>query len=134
MDGERESIWSVRKDDLAWYSILFPSFWVIGVVYHGAFVVKWHLKAYAVSSFLMDSGAIGISSAVLAMMVVAGKRVVMALFDWPSKREKREAEAVDKALDAVRRVTPSEELEKINRLIAEARKIVDQGGHHATRS
>ena len=88
-DEERESIWSVRKDDLAWYSVLFPVLWLIGTVYYTVTIFLRHENfADAIDMLIVRIGVTGLSSAVLSLMIIAGKRgLVMPLFNWYADRE-----------------------------------------------
>ena len=82
----RESIWSVSRPNLNLYSTLFPAFWLAGTIYLVVFVLKpWNDPAQALPTLLMYIGSMGISSAVLSLMIVAGKDFVMVLFDWANK-------------------------------------------------
>ena len=88
-DEERESIWSVRKEDLAWYSVLFPVLWLIGTVYYTVTIFLRHENfADAIDMLIVRIGVTGLSSAVLSLMIIAGKRgLVMPLFNWYADRE-----------------------------------------------
>ena len=82
----RESIWSVSRANLNLYSVLFPVFWLAGTVYMVVFVLKpWNDPAQALPTLLLYIGSVGISSAVMSLMIVAGKDFVMVLFDWANK-------------------------------------------------
>ena len=88
-DKERESIWSVRKDDLAWYSVLFPVLWLVGTVYYTlSIIIRHEHLADAIDMLIVRIGVTGLSSAVLSLMILAGKRgLVMPLFNWYADRE-----------------------------------------------
>ena len=96
----RESIWSVSRANLNLYSTLFPVFWLAGTVYMVVFVLKpWNDPAQALPTLLMYIGSVGISSAVLSLMIVAGKDFVMVLFDWANKaRAKARREGLQEGL------------------------------------
>ena len=96
----RESIWSVSRANLNLYSTLFPVFWLAGTVYMVVFVLKpWNDPAQALPTLLMYIGSVGISSAVLSLMIVAGKDFVMVLFDWANKaRAKARREGLEEGL------------------------------------
>ena len=84
-EENRESIWSVSRNNLALYSILFPVIWLAGMVYVVGFVaVPWRGQENLIS-LLAHAGTMGISSAVLSLMILAGKDLVMVLFDWANK-------------------------------------------------
>ncbi len=88
-DTERESIWSVRKDDLAWYSVLFPLLWLLGTVYYFLSIILRHEElSDAIDMLIVKIGVVGLSSAVLSLMILAGKRgLVVPLFNWYADRE-----------------------------------------------
>lgn len=90
--GGRESIWSISKDDLKIYSILFPCIWLVETIFYTWKIVPWD-KGWVevIGELILNVGILGVSSAVLSMMVLAGWRFGMVLFDWPSK-VKRERE------------------------------------------
>ncbi len=97
-EHERESIWSVRKDDLPWYSVLFPLLWVVGSIVYAVTIVSRQLQPAEVIGMLVAGiGLVGLSSAVLSLMILAvkgGVRRIMPLFDWADRREaKLRAEA-----------------------------------------
>ncbi len=96
----RESIWSVSRANLNLYSTLFPVFWLAGTAYMVVFVLKpWNDPAQALPTLLMYIGSMGISSAVLSLMIVAGKDFVMVLFDWANKaRAKARREGLEEGL------------------------------------
>ncbi len=95
MNRERIAIWSVFEEDQRLYSWLFPTLWIVGVSYHAwlrfiALDPPDGKFALAVSQFVMDIGIVGLSAAVMALMYIAARRAVMALFDWPNKQKTRE--------------------------------------------
>ena len=97
-EHERESIWSIRKDDLAWYSVLFPLLWVVGAIVYAVTIFSRQLQPAEVIGLLIAGiGLVGLSSAVLSLMILAAKggvRRIMPLFDWADRREaKLRAEA-----------------------------------------
>ena len=91
-DEERESIWSVSRNNLALYSILFPALWLAGMVYVVGFVAAPWRGQESLISLLAHAGTMGISSAVLSLMILAGKDLVMVLFDWANKARQRAQE------------------------------------------
>ena len=61
---DRESIWSVERDDLAWYSVLFPVLWLAGVCFYVILVVEWGDGVVpVVAGLILLVGSIGISAA-----------------------------------------------------------------------
>ena len=101
-DDDRVSIWSVSRADLRWFSVLFPSLWIMGTLYYAAFRASWNNPADATFSTLFNAD-IGLSAAVLALMVIAGKAVIVVLFDWPIRvREKRREEGRREARQEIR--------------------------------
>ena len=89
-EQDRASIWSVRRDDLTLYSILFPVLWVAGMVAHATLVIEWEdgIVPGLVAS-MPAVGIVGISAAVLSLMVIAARRFILVLFDWTTKAERR---------------------------------------------
>ena len=91
MDRKRVAIWSVAEEYHSAYSILLLSLWSIGVIYHAwlRFVESPKETLYlTIHEFVIDIGVVGLSAAVLALMViaiVAGVKAIMVLFDWPTK-------------------------------------------------
>ena len=98
----RESIWSVSRTNLNLYSVLFPVLWLAGTVYMVVFVLEpWRNPTQILPSLFVYMGTIGISSAVLSLMIVAGKDFVMVLFDWANKaREKARREGYEEGYAA----------------------------------
>lgn len=90
-DDDRVSIWSVSRADLRWFSVLFPSLWAVGTLYYAAFRASWNDPANAVYSALYNAD-IGLSAAVLALMVIVGKAVIVVLFDWPIRAKEKSRE------------------------------------------
>ena len=91
-EEERESIWSVSRENLGLYSILFPIIWLVGMVYVIIFVETPWRGHESVLALLAYSGTLGIASAVLSLMVLAGKESTMVLFDWASKARRKAQE------------------------------------------
>ena len=99
----RVEIWSVLEEDQRWYAVLFPSLWLAGTLYHAylRFLIEdtgssESRMLFTVGEFTKDLGIVGLSAAVVALMVIAGRRGALALFDWGNKektrREAREQE------------------------------------------
>ena len=91
-NNQRESIWSIDEKDLALYSRLFPVYWVIGILFYILFIAEldtgWDNIVWQI---VLNIGLVGVSSAVLAMMCIAGKRSIMPLFDWATREKTRAA-------------------------------------------
>lgn len=86
------------EEDQRWYAWLFPGLWLLGTLYHAylRFQVEpeEHL-ALTIGEFSKDIGIVGLSAAVLALMIIFARRFGMALFDWGNRdktRAKRDAE------------------------------------------
>ena len=94
-----ESIWSVRKEDLKRFSLLFPCSWLIGFIYQSRQVEQWlevcwcrswgciWINSRAIGDTLLEllteeAGSVGLSAAIFSLMLIAGRRAVMVLFDW----------------------------------------------------
>ena len=89
----RHSIWSVSLDDQRLFSILFPSIWLVGMAFHIVWSVPWVNGILRAMVPLTESVATtGVASAVLTMMVLAGKGGIMVLFDWSARMRKKWAE------------------------------------------
>ncbi len=102
-EENRESIWSVSRNNLALYSILFPAIWLAGMVYVVGFVAAPWRGQESLLSLLAYTGTMGISSAVLSLMILAGKDLVMVLFDWANKaRRKARNEGLQEGYEAVK--------------------------------
>ena len=88
----RVAIWSVLEEDQRWYAWLFPGLWLVGTLYHG--YLRFQILAdenllITVGEFTKDIGIVGLSAAILALMAIAARRGIMALFDWPSRAKTR---------------------------------------------
>ena len=93
---DRESIWSIRKDDLSWYSVLFPVLWLVGIV-NQLFLIPWGDGWTSVISLLIaEVGKVGLSAAVLSLIILAGRRAAMPLFDWTYDKVARARAAQEK--------------------------------------
>ena len=89
---ERVPIWSVLEEDQRLYSWLFPGLWLAGTLYH-AYLRFWiepesHILL-TVGEFTKDMGIVGLSAAIVALMLIAGRRFMMALFDWGNREKTR---------------------------------------------
>ena len=75
MAESRGSIWSVSESERHWYSALFPFVLLISVLFYALYVVPWHEGTLKGVGILMISfGALGVSSAISSMVLVAGKQ------------------------------------------------------------
>ena len=91
------AIWSVLEEHHHWYAWLTPG-WLLGTLHHAC--VKFQVRpedhvALTIGEFTKDIGIVGLSAAVLALMIISGRRFGMALFDWGNRdktRAKRDAE------------------------------------------
>ena len=95
---DRVAIWSVLEEDQRWYSWLFPGLWLAGSLYH-AYIRFWiepetHILL-TVGEFTKDLGIVGLSAAVIALMIIAGRRFTVALFDWGNREKTLERGRVE---------------------------------------
>ena len=92
MQPNRVAIWSVLEEDQRWYAWLFPGLWLGGTLYH-AYLLFWggsdEALALLVGEFMKDIGFVGLASAILALMIIAARRLFMALFDWRNSEKSR---------------------------------------------
>ena len=89
---ERVAIWSVLEEDQRWYSWLFPSLWLAGSLYHAYLRFRIEPESHillTVGEFTKDLGIVGLSAAVIALMAIAGRRFIVALFDWGNREKTR---------------------------------------------
>jgi hypothetical protein len=110
----RESIWSVRQDDLKRFSVLFPSSWAVGFIYQSRQVDQWlevcwcrhwgciWINSRSIGDTLLkllteEAGTVGLSAAIVSLMLIAGRRASMALFDWGYDRFTRTKRAREEA-------------------------------------
>ena len=102
--ANRVSIWSVSEEDLRLYSVIFPFLWLIFTAYHAFFGIDWQTDGWigGIDKFLLDTGILGVSAAVIGMILLVARRVVMVLFDWPSKRERAVRRAYEAGKQAAR--------------------------------
>ena len=79
----RDSIWSVSASERRWYSRLFPVFLLGGVLYYSLGVVPWNEGLHVgVGKMLLNFGALGVSSGILSMTLVAGGSLVVVSYQW----------------------------------------------------
>ena len=87
----RESIWSVSRDDLTWYSILFPVLWIVGAAISSVTIFHQQLQpAEMIRTLVGEVGLVGLSAAILSLVILAvrgGVRRIMPLFDWADRRD-----------------------------------------------
>ena len=104
-DG-RESIWSVSESERRWYSALFPIVLLISVLYYAIYVILWHEGTVkGVGILMLSFGALGVSSAILSMVLVAGGRTMVISVEWlydKVKERRAEREAARQAAEAAR--------------------------------
>ena len=84
----RVPIWSVLEEDQRLYSWLFPSLWLVGTLYHAYLRFRIEPESHillTVGEFTKDTGIVGLSAAIVALMLIAGRRFIMALFDWGNR-------------------------------------------------
>ena len=92
MQPNRVPIWSVLDEDQRWYAWLFPGIWLLGTLYHAYLrfrVDPEESLVLTIGEFTKDIGIVGLSAAILALMVIAARRLAMALFDWANKDKTR---------------------------------------------
>ena len=84
----RVPIWSVLEEDQRLYSWLFPGLWLAGTLYHAYLRFRIEPESHillTVGEFTKDTGIVGLSAAIVALMLIAGRRFIMALFDWGNR-------------------------------------------------
>ena len=89
---DRVAIWSVLEEDQRWYSWLFPGLWLAGSLYHAYLRFRIEPESHillTVGEFTKDLGIVGLSAAVVALMIIAGRRFIVALFDWGNREKTR---------------------------------------------
>ena len=98
MASGRESIWSVSESERRWYSALFPFVLLISVLYYAIYIIPWHEgTSKGVGILMLSFGALGVSSAILSMVLVAGGKTMVISVEWlhdkvKERRAAREAE------------------------------------------
>lgn len=105
----RVAIWSVLEEDQQLYAVLFPSLWLVGTLYH-AYLRFWvgsepedsQRLVFTIIEFITDIGIVGLSAAILALMLIAARRAIMALFDW-ANRDKTRAAGIEEGREEVYR-------------------------------
>ena len=88
----RVPIWSVLEEDQRLYSWLFPGLWLVGTLYHAYLRFQIEPESHillTVGEFTKDMGIVGLSAAIVALMLIAGRRFMMALFDWGNREKTR---------------------------------------------
>ena len=92
MQPNRVPIWSVLDEDQRWYAWLFPGIWLLETLYHAYLrfrVDPEESLVLTIGEFTKDIGIVGLSAAILALMIIAARRLGMALFDWANKDKTR---------------------------------------------
>ena len=106
MASGRESIWSVSESERRWYSALFPFVLLISVLYYAIYIIPWHEgTSKGVGILMLSFGALGVSSAILSMVLVAGGKTMVISVEWlhDKVKERRAArEAARQAEEAAR--------------------------------
>ena len=100
---DRVAIWSVLEEDQRWYSWLFPGLWLAGSLYHAYLRFRIEPESHillTVGEFTKDLGIIGLAAAVVALMVIAGRRFIVALFDWGNREKTLERGRVEGRAEA----------------------------------
>ena len=115
-DG-RESIWSVTEEERRWYFALFPAVLICSVAYYANFVIDWTQGVHqSVGILMLAFGALGVSSAILSMVLVAGGSFMVISMGW--LQDKLEAQR------AARKAEREAEREKwVAEGIAEGRRL-----------
>ena len=116
-DG-RESIWSVTEEERRWYFALFPAVLICSVAYYANFVIDWTQGVHqSVGILMLAFGALGVSSAIFSMVLVAGGSFMVISMGW--LRDKVNAQR-----ESVRQKWVHEGMEKgIKKGIAEGRRL-----------
>ena len=118
--SDRESIWSVRKDDIGLYSGLFLSLWILGMLYYWPSEFCWQRTWLCVLTniqvtwvwLVKEAGLVGLSSAVISLVTVAvSKEGIMPLFNVVRGR-------IDKKVEAARKEGLAEGRAEVTKWIA----------------
>ena len=81
-DG-RESIWSVTEGERRWYFALFPTVLICSFSYYAGFVIDWTQGVHqSVGILMLAFGALGVSSAIFSMVLVAGGSFMVISMGW----------------------------------------------------
>lgn len=111
--SDRVSIWSVDRDDLNFFSYVFPIAVAFNCLYYLVIMVNWAMVGWLAGTgqFLLAVGALGVSAATISLITMVIRRVIMVLFDWPSKRERTRRKALEEGRAEGREVLIKELLE-----------------------
>ena len=111
-DG-RESIWSVTEEERRWYFALFPAVLICSVSYYAYFVIDWAQGGHqGVGILMLAFGALGVSSAIFSMVLVAGGRFMVISLGW-----------LEDKLEAQRAARKAEMEAERKKWIAEGRRL-----------
>ena len=126
MEAERESIWSVPRETKKFYYVLFG-----GQVSAGIAVLVWIAATQSgdwstrlVQSW-NDAATLGVASATVALVAVEIWGLVMVLAD--SIFRKRRKKAVEETFESMREAAEPDDLERVERLIEDTRRIMRDG-------
>ena len=101
MASGRESIWSVSESERRWYSALFPFVLLISVLYYAIYIIPWHEgTSKGVGILMLSFGALGVSSAILSMVLVAGGKTMVISVEWLHDKVKERRAAREAAREA----------------------------------
>lgn len=109
MANGRESIWSVSESERRWYSVLFPFVLLISVLYYALYVIPWHEgTSKGIGILMLSFGALGVSSAILSMVLVAGGRTMVISVEWLYDKVKESRAARQAEIEAAVEVARAE--------------------------
>ena len=106
---DRVAIWSVAEEYHNAFSIMLLAFWLVGMAAYAAYRLATYSDSggalATIIRLIQDIGIVGLSSAILSIMVIAiiaGGKAAMVLFDWPTRKKvhakiRREAQAQGQA-------------------------------------
>ena len=101
MANGRESIWSVSESERRWYSALFPVVLLVSVLYYAIYIIPWHEgTSKGVGILMLSFGALGVSSAILSMVLVAGGKTMVISVEWLHDKVKERRAAREAAREA----------------------------------
>ena len=132
-DASRESIWSVTEGERRWYFALFPTVLICSVSYYANFVIDWTQSVHqGVGILMLAFGALGVSSAIFTMVLVAGGSFMVISMGWlrdkvdeqraarkavrEAERQKWIAEGVEKGIAEGRRLEREEQRKREERM------------------
>ena len=92
--GRLVSIWSVWEDDQRFYANSFVLICLLGVIAYLVCIMDWDKgNAHILESLILHIGPIGLSSAILALLILAVRGFILALFDWGRRWRTQETTA-----------------------------------------